>query len=83
VTDSAIATDIHQSLDVKLGLGTKFTLKLVILGEDQTDSIDVIVIPFLNLHVAVNAGFVKHFLCSASPNTVDISESYFALLIPW
>jgi hypothetical protein len=83
VTYAAIATDIHQSLDVKLRFGTKFTLELVVLSEDLTDSIYIIVIPFLDLHVTVNAGPVKHFLCGAPPDAIDIGESHFALLVPW
>jgi hypothetical protein len=83
VTDTAVASYVHQPFYVQLCLGTQFAFQFVIFREDLTDSVDVIVILLIYLHVAVDAGSVKHFLCRAASDPIDIGKSYLSLLVPW
>ena len=49
MTDTSVATDIHQTLDVHLNFTAKFTFGLVLVGNDVTDVVLFLVGPVLNL----------------------------------
>ena len=62
MTDSTIATNIHQSLDVQLDLTTKITFYLKFSADDFTDLGCLVVTPFVDFQVAAHAGLVQN-LC--------------------
>lgn len=59
MTHTAIATDVHQSLDVQLNFGAEVTLDLVFSTNDLTDLGCLVVVPVLYFQVSVNAGLVR------------------------
>ena len=62
VTDASVAADIHQTLDVHLILTAQFTFGLVLLGNDVTDNLLLVVGPVLDFLRGLNTGFVQDFL---------------------
>jgi len=54
VTDTALASDIHQSLDVHLSFGTEFPFHFYIVGDPVTDFLKLIIRPILNFDVKIN-----------------------------
>ena len=53
MTDAAIATDIHETLDVELDLRTEVALNLIFCLDHLTNGCCLIVCPVLYLDVAV------------------------------
>ena len=59
VTDAAIATDVHQSLDVHLDLATQVTLYLIFVTDDLTNSCCLGIGPILNAGVLVDTSLLE------------------------
>ena len=55
MADSSVAADIHQTLDVHLYCRTELTLDLVLFSNHATDPGDLLVVPFPDLGVKVDA----------------------------
>jgi len=84
VADTAIATDIHKTLDVELNHRAALALDLdAHLGDHVTDSTDLLVGPVLNLDVVAYAHAIENLARSAAAYTVDIGQAYLAALIFW
>ncbi len=62
MSNSTIATNIHQSLDVHLDLRTKITFHFELSADNFTDFGSLIVSPFADLQVAAHAGLIQ-YLC--------------------
>ena len=62
VTDSTIATNIHQSLNIQLDLTAEITFYFEFSTDDFTDFSCLIVTPFVDLQVAAHAGLIQN-LC--------------------
>ena len=76
MTDTSVATDIHQSFDVHLDGGTKLTLDLVLLGDEGTYSGYLIVVPFTDLDVVIDSALLENLSRGAAADTVDVGETY-------
>ena len=62
MTDSTIATNIHQSLDVQLDLATEITFYLEFSADDFTDLGCLVVSPLVDLQVAADTCLIQ-YLC--------------------
>ena len=60
MTDTTIATDIHQALDVELDFGTEVTFHLVLGADDFTNLTCLLVSPVLNFNVLVNSSLFQN-----------------------
>ena len=76
MTDSAIATDVHQSLDVHLDGGTELSLDLVFLVDEVTDQGNLLVIPVTDLDVVADTALVEDLPRAAAADTEDVGEAY-------
>lgn len=81
VTQTAVAGDVHQALDVHLNFRAQGTFYFE-FGVDQVpDSSQFIIVPLHRFFVAVDAGFVEDALGSAAADAVDVSQRDFAALV--
>ena len=81
VADAAIATDIHEALDVHLDTGAELTLDLVLLVDEGTDLGYLVVIPVTDFDGSVDTALVKNLPGGAAADTEDIGQAYFSLFV--
>ena len=62
MSNTTIATNIHQTLDVHLDLGTEITFHFEFSADNFTDFSCLVIRPLADLQVAINAGFIQ-YLC--------------------
>ena len=63
VAYSSIAADIHQTLDVQLYLATEFTFCLIVLGDDVTYCVLLIIGPILDFLISRHIRTCENSLC--------------------
>ena len=82
MTDTAVAADIHQSLDVELNERTAFALDLdTHLGDRCTNRADLVVRPVLNFEIVADACRIKDLAGRRATDTVDIGQTDLASLV--
>jgi hypothetical protein len=81
MTDSPVATDVHQTLDVHLDHGTELTFNLVFLVDGVTDGSHLVVIPLSDLDVTVDSTLVENLLCGAATDSEDIGQTYLSSFV--
>ena len=81
VTDPAVATDIHETLDVHLDGGTEFAFNLVLLGNEGTDGSDLLVIPVSDLDVVIDSAILENLSRGAAADPEDIGKTYFSSFV--
>ena len=62
MTNSTIATNIHQSLDIQLDLRTEITFNFEFSADNFTDLSCLIVSPLVDFQVAAHACLIQ-YLC--------------------
>ena len=62
VTDTTVATNIHQTLDIQLNFRTKITFYFILSSNDLTNLTCLIISPVFYFQVSVNTCFVQN-LC--------------------
>ena len=80
VTDTTVATDIHQSLDVHLHLGAECAFHFVLIVDDVAEGVLLVIGPVLHLLAFVDAGLGQDLFGSATSDTVDIFKPISPLL---
>ncbi len=81
MTDTPVATDVHQTFDVQLYFGTKVTLHLILGTDDFTYFCRLVVGPIFYFDVFVNAGFTQNGISRATTDTIDIGQGDFSSFI--
>ena len=77
MTDAAVATDVHQSLDVQLNGRAELAFDLEsLLGDGVTDRGDLVVAPLLNLQFGIHVGLFEDRQGGAATDPVDIGQPY-------
>ena len=62
MTDSTIATNIHQSLDIQLDLATEITFNFEFSADDFTDLGCLVISPLIDLQVTADTCLIQ-YLC--------------------
>ena len=62
MSNTTIATNVHQSLDIHLDLTTEITFNFEFSADNFTDLGSLVIRPFVDLEVAAHAGLVQ-YLC--------------------
>src|SRR5512145_371198 len=57
VSDTTVATNVHQALNVQLNIRTKFAFHLVVLIDHFSDQVYLLISPVFYFHILVNACF--------------------------
>lgn len=81
MTDSPVATDVHETFDVHLDRGTEFTLDLVLVSDERTDLCDLVVVPLVDFSVKINPALLKDLSCRRAPDTEDVGQAYLSPLL--
>jgi hypothetical protein len=81
VSDTAIAIDFYETLDVKSYLTAKVTLHAVVSLDLITESRDFTLGKVLCTSIRIDAGLGKDILRALETDTVDISERDFYALV--
>ncbi len=76
MTDTPVATDIHQSFNVHLDGRTKLALNLVLVVDESTDSGNLVIVPITDLDVVIDTALLKNLSRGAAADTVDVGETY-------
>ncbi len=83
MTQSAIASDVHQSFDVHLNLLAQVSFDSALLVEDRANAIDFFFREFANALITADAGFAQHLVCAGAANSIDVCQTNFSSLISW
>src|SRR6185503_4538988 len=83
VTQSAIASDVHQAFDVHLDLLAQVAFDSALLVEDSANAIDFLFREFADALVTADAGFAQHFVCAGAANAINVCQTNFSSLISW
>src|SRR5665647_736438 len=83
MTNSAITTNVHQSLDTHLVFRAQFTLDLESIGNNLTNCAELIIIPFTDFNVFVDTCLFKNFNRAAAANSKNIGQGDFASFVIW
>ena len=81
MTDATIATDIHESLDIKLDLRTKITFHFIVGGDDFANFGCLLVSPVFNFTIFIDSGLVENRHGGATADAVDVGQGYFTSFV--
>ena len=82
MADTAIATDIHQSLDVELNERTALALYLQTqVSNRRTNCTYLLIGPILNLDIVADTGYVENLASRRTTNTEDLGQTDLTSLI--
>jgi hypothetical protein len=73
VTNTTIATQIHQSLDVHCSFTTEITLNRK-LSDFLTDTLDICFIQTFDLCGGIKSQLLADFFSTGAPNAIDCGE---------
>jgi hypothetical protein len=80
VTQTTVATDIHQSLDVQLDLGAQLAFHQVLILDELTDGLGLVFRPGIGPLVGIDVESGKDLNGAGTANSKDGSEGDFAAL---
>src|SRR5688572_25422771 len=83
MTEAAIAGDIKQTLDAHLHFRTKLTFYFQLFRNCITNSIQVIIIPFMYFLVGINFILTKNVLSGRRSDTIYIGKTDFTSFAFW
>ena len=78
VTHTAVATDVHETLDVELDFGAEVALYLELGTNDFTNLGCLVVCPVLYLDVSVNAGLVQNLSRATTTYSINVGQGDFS-----
>jgi hypothetical protein len=79
----AIATDVHQALDVHLHSLAQVAFDLTLDFQDVTDTAQLVFTQIANACIDVDTRFLEHRARTRTANAIDISETDFGSLVWW
>ena len=83
MTDSAIAANLLQSLDVHSDLSAKITLNSLSVSNNSCQLLHFVIGQILNTGVRINASLSKDTVCTCSTDSVDVSQTDFNTFFSW
>ena len=83
MTDSAIAANLLQSLDVHSDLSAKITLNSLSVSNNSCQLLHFVIGQILNTGVRINASLSKDTVCTCSTDSVDLSQTDFNTFFSW
>src|SRR4030095_13808529 len=81
MTQSTIAADVHQSLDVHLDPFSEVTFNLALSFQDCSYSAQFVFIKITDPRVKVDVRFPQNRLSPRATDTIDVCETNFSSLI--
>ena len=83
VSQAAVTTDVHQSLDVHLDLLAKISFDPTLLVNDISNSIDFFFSQLADTFVDVYSRFTKNLIRTRAPYPVNIRKANFRSFVSW
>ena len=81
MTDSAIATDLGQTLDIESGLSSEVAFHQEVMVNSLTELGFFLVRKIFHSSVRIDTGFFENLFCAGSADAVDIGPAYLYSLI--
>ena len=81
MTDSAIATDLGQTLDIESGLSSEVAFHQEVMVNALTELGFFLVRKIFHSSVRIDTGFFENLFCAGSADAVDIGKAYLYSLI--
>jgi hypothetical protein len=75
VTESAIAPDVHQALDVHCDFSTQISLDPHFFVDNFTNAVDLVVRPIPHACIRVHIRALEKLLAGVQPDTKDVRQS--------
>ncbi len=72
MTTAAIATEIHQSLDIHGNFPTPVTFNDIIAFDDLSDSGYILSVEIITVHLIGKIGFIKNFPGSGQSDSINV-----------
>ena len=83
MTQSAVRSDVHQSLDVHLRFRAQRAFGFILCLEDRSDLIDLFIRQRADLFAFIDSGFGQDLFGGTSADAEDISQSDNRTFIFW
>jgi hypothetical protein len=83
VTQSPIASDVHQAFDIHLDLLAQVPFYSALLVKDRANAIDFFFRKFADALITADAGFAQHLVCAGAADAIDVCQTNFSSLISW
>ena len=75
MTDTAVAVDLYESLDVKRNVSAQVTLNCVVLFDLISELCDLFVGKILGTCIGIDACLCKNVICACLAYTVNVGKS--------
>jgi len=75
MAETAIASDIHQALDLELNFRAQFPFHFKLILDDPGDVHHIIITPILNLDIFADGSLFEDVFGTAGADTIDILEA--------
>ena len=83
MSQTTVATDVHQSLDVHLNALAEIAFDLSLCFQNRTNSAQLVFAEIPHASVEIHAGFLEHRTRSRATYTVDVSQTNLGSLVRW
>jgi hypothetical protein len=83
MTQTTVATDVHQPLDVHLHAFAQVALNLSLRFQNGTDTDQLVLTQVLNASVDIHSSLFENGSCPRAANTVDVSETDLGPFVRW
>ena len=74
MTNTTVATNIHQTFDVQLYFRTEVTFNLILSTNDLTDFSGLVIGPVFYMKVSVDAGFIQDLCGTTATYTINVGQ---------
>ena len=83
MTDTSVASDLLQSLDVKGDFPSQITFYCHCLINNSAQSLNLIISQISDTCVRINLCFSKNFVCAWSTNSINVGKTDFNTFLSW
>ncbi len=81
--ETTVASEFHKSLYVHRNPGAKLSFNFVLAINNLADSRDLVFSQIICLRVKVYTGLMQYLPGCATPNSINIGQTYLDPFIPW
>ena len=83
MTDTSVASDFLQSLDIQSDFTTKITFNCHCFINYSTDFLNIIICQVSDTNVRIYTCLSKNFVSACSADTIDIGKADFDTFVSW
>jgi hypothetical protein len=83
MTEPAVATDVHQSLDIHLHTLSEVTLDVSLRVDDRSDLVELVFAEIADFRIERDVGRFENLRRSGSADTIDIGQANLNSFVWW